>query len=493
MINIKNGIKVALGMTKRYYTNNGRGMLKEYVYTKYRISLPHIDNVKYDDLYLSSPNKEDLYVFTKKIPIFLRYLKLITSLENRNNDFVEFARRCENGLTIEKDIYLTKEELIHLMFINGYTQKETNALDLAFNNNYQFHYPEIAILFDLNEEDVYKFCLKKRSENPETLFHLKYFKEKNMLSSYGLIFVFLYFGLNNVVLSNAWFLSKTIPFFSVFYMLASYFYKDIWNFINKEKNLMIEQNIQNKLLAEDIIYNQLKLFSKDTECSSHLKHFKEYCNVLIKYYRKAFINENKQNIHEHLEKKLNEIYNSEQQYKNSLKNILITEIIKKTYEHVQNDQNFYNAILNDSINNIQNNTNNDTLVNYVKTQINFVKNENNNNPIVKNILNQYELKKKDYLNQYVVHKDELNAIKNIITKCGHDITKLNKEDYDNLIKLYTNINNRFGFYVNDNDIPLIIPKDDEAKNLTENINFIIQQSNKLFHEKKLVSFLKSFQ
>ncbi|CAD2104178.1 conserved Plasmodium protein, unknown function [Plasmodium vinckei] len=493
MINIKNGIKVALGMTKRYYTNNGRGMLKEYVYTKYRISLPHIDNVKYDDLYLSSPNKEDLYVFTKKIPIFLRYLKLITSLENRNNDFIEFARRCENGLTIEKDIYLTKEELIHLMFVNGYTQKETNALDLAFNNNYQFHYPEIAVLFDLNEEDVYKFCLKKRSENPETLFHLKYFKEKNMLSSYGLIFVFLYFGLNNVVLSNAWFLSKTIPFFSVFYMLASYFYKDIWNFINKEKNLMIEQNMQNKLLAEDIIYNQLKLFSKDTECSAHLKHFKEYCNVLIKYYRKAFINENKKNIHEHLEKKLNEIYNSEQQYKNSLKNILITEIIKKTYEHVQNDQNFYNAVLNDSINNIQNNTNNDTLVNYVKTQINFVKNENNNNPIVKNILNQYELKKKEYLNQFVVHKDEHNAIKNIITKCNLDISKLNKEDYDNLIKLYTTINNRFGFYVNDNDIPLIIPKDDEAKNLAENINFIIQQSNKLFHEKKLVSFLKSFQ
>ncbi|ETB57723.1 hypothetical protein YYC_04548 [Plasmodium yoelii 17X] len=493
MIKIKNGIKVGLGLTKRYYTNNGRGMLKEYVYTKYRISLPHIDNVKYDDLYLSSPNKEDLYVFTKKIPIFLRYLKLITSLENRNNDFIEFAKRCENGLTIEKDVYLTKEELINLMFINGYTKKESNALDLAFNHNYKFHYPEIAILFDLNEEDVYKFCLKKRSENPENLFHLKYSKEKNMLSSYGLIFVFLYFGLNNVVLSNAWFLSKTIPFFSVFYMLASYFYKDIWNFLNKEKNLMIEQNIQNKLLAEDIIYNQLKLFSKDTECSSHLKHFKEYCNVLIKYYRKAFINENKKNIHEHLEKKLNEIYNSEQQYKNSLKNILVTEIIKKTYEHVQNDQNFYNAVLNDSINNIQNNTNNDTLVNYVKTQINFVKNENNNNPIVKNILNQYELKKKEYLNQFVVHKDEVNSIKNIIAKCNLDINKLNKEDYDNLIKLYTTINNRFGFYVNDNDIPLIIPKDNESKNLTENINFIIQQSNKMFHEKKLVSFLKFFQ
>ncbi|SBT35337.1 hypothetical protein, conserved in Apicomplexan species [Plasmodium ovale wallikeri] len=494
MLRIKNKIRVDILLTKRYYTNNSRGILKEYVYTKYRISLPHINNVKYDDLYLSSPSKHDLYVFTKKVPIFLRYLKLITSLENRNNDFVEFAKRCENGLTIEKDIYLTKEELLELMFINGFSKKEMNAFDLAFSNNYSFHYPEISVLFQLNEEDVYKFCLKKRSENPEKLFHLKYIKEKNMLSSYGLIFVFLYFGLNNVVLSNAWFLSKTIPFFSVFYMLASYFYKDIWNFLNKEKNLMIEQNIQNKLLAEDIIYNQLKLYSKDTECSSNLKFFKDYCNVLVKCYRKAYIHNEKRKIHENMEKKLKEIHNAEVSYKNSLQNILVEEIIKKTYDIVKTDTNFYNAVLNDSINNIKNvnDSNNDTLIKHVKNELSFIKNLNTQNPLVKNILDQYEKKKDEYLKQYVVHKEEVNVLKAIISKCGSDIHKLNKNDYQELLKLYHAINNRFGFYVNDDDVASITWKDADSKNLADQANRAITEANRIFHEKKLAAFLKAF-
>ncbi|CRH00121.1 vacuolar membrane protein-related, putative [Plasmodium relictum] len=493
MLKIKNKINLINFISKRYYTNNSKGISKEYVYTKYRISLPYINNVKYDDLYLSRPNKEDLYVFTKKIPIFLRFLKLITSLENRNKDFIEFAKRCENGLTIEKDVYLTKEELLELMFINGYSKKEMNAFDLAFNNNYEFHYPEISVLFQLDEEDVYKFCLKKRSEYPEKLFHLKFLKDKNMLSSYGLIFVFLYFGLNNVVLSNAWFLSKTIPFFSVFYMLASYFYKDIWNFLNKEKNLMIEQNMNNKLLAEDIIYNQLKLYSKDTDCSSNLINFKDYSNKLINNYRKAYINEQKKKVQENLEKKLNEIYNIEMNYKNSLQNILLEEIIKKIYHNIKTDNNFYNSILNDSINNIRNINENDTLINHVRNELDSIKSLNKQNPLIKNILNQYELKKEEYLNQYAIQKEEVDKIKNIINKCNMNINKLNTNDYNDLLNLFHNINNRFGFYVNDDEVSKLTPRDEESKKIIDNINKAIYDTNKSFNEKKLVAFLKAFQ
>ncbi|KJP85017.1 hypothetical protein AK88_05344 [Plasmodium fragile] len=493
MLRVTGRIRGEVVPLRRHYTNNSRGMLKEYVYTKYRISLPHISNVKYDDLYLSSPSKDDLYTFTKKVPIFLRYLKLITSMENRNEDFVEFARRCESGLTTQKDIYLTKEELLDLMFLNGYSKKEINALDLAFTNSYEFHYPEIAALFKLEEEDVYKFCLKKRSENPEKLFHLKFMKEKNLLSSYGLIFVFLYFGLNNVVLSNAWFLSKTIPFFSVFYMLAAHFYKEIWDFLNKEKNLMIKQNEDNKLAAEEIIYNQLKLYSKDTECSAHLSNLKEYCNELIKCYRRAYINEERKRIHEQLEQKLNEIYNAEVKYKNSLQQILVQEIVKMTYEKVESDSNFYNSILNDSINNIKGITQDDTLIKHVKTQLNFVKELDKQNPLVKNILAQYEHKKEGYVNQFVVHKDEANKVKAITSKCGLDLNKLNKEDYGELLKLYGAINNRFGFYTNDEEISAVVPRDEDSKHAADTLNRAIANANRQMRERNLVAFMQAFQ
>ncbi|EUD65391.1 hypothetical protein C922_04131 [Plasmodium inui San Antonio 1] len=493
MLRVKGKIRGEVVPLRRHYTNNSRGMLKEYVYTKYRISLPYISNVKYDDLYLSRPSRDDLYTFTKKMPIFLRYLKLITSMENRNEDFVQFAKRCESGLTTEKDIYLTKEELLDVMFLNGYSKKEINALDLAFTNKYKFHYPEIAALFNLEEEEVYKFCLKKRSENPEKLFHLKYMKDKNLLSSYGLIFVFLYFGLNNVVLSNAWFLSKTIPFFSVFYMLASHFYRDIWNFLNKEKKLMIEQNEENKLAAEQILYNQLKLYSKDTECSANLTNFKQYCNELIRNYKRAYINEERKRIHDQLEKKLNEMYNAEVKYKSSLQKILVEEIVKMTYQKVQSDPSFYKSILNDAINNIRGITQDDTLIKHVKNQLSCVKQMDKENPLVKNILTQYEVKKEGYLNQFVVQKDEANKVRAIISKCGLDLNKLNQEEYGELLKLYVDINSRFGFYINDEEIPAVVPRDDESRRAADSVNRAIAQANRHTRERNLVAFMQAFQ
>lgn len=489
----KNKAKGSLFIKKCYYTNNSKGWLMEYVYTKYRISLPNIENVKYDDIYLSCPSRDDFYVFTKKVPIFLRYLKLITSLENRTNDFIDFTKKCENGLNVEKDVYLTKEELLDIMFINGYSTKEMNALDLSFCSTYQFHYPEISVLFNLDEEDVYKYCLKKRSENPQTLVHLKYEKEKNMLSSYGLIFVFLYFGLNNLVLCNAWFLSKTIPFFSVFYMLGSYFYKDIQKYINKDINLMIDENNKNKLLAEDIIYKQLKLFSKDTECTEQLISFKQYCNVLIKKYTHSYINFQKNKIVETLEKKLKEIYNDEQNYKNSLQNILIEEIIKKIYEKIKTDKTFADSILNDGINNIQNINQNDTLINYVKSELQNIQKMDQKNSIVTKVLEQYELKKQQYLAKYIIHTHELNQIKNIINKSKLNINNLNHIEYNELLQLFNTINNRFGFYVNDDSISNITSSDSESKSFTQQINKFIIDTNKSFQHKKLVAFLREFQ
>lgn len=497
MHKLRGRINVSCLLCKRFYTNNSKGAIKDYVYTKYRIALPHIDNVKYDDLYLSMPNREDLHVFSKKIPIFLRFLKLITSLENRNKDFIEFAKRCENGLTVERDVYLTKEELLENMFINGYSKREINAFDLAFTKNYEFHYPEISVLFQLDEEDVYKYCLKKRSENPEKLFHLKFLKPKNMLSSYGLIFVFLYFGLNNFVLCNAWFLSKTIPFFSVFYMLASYFYKDIWNYLNKEKKLMLENNVNTRLSAEDILYNQLKLYSKDTECSSHLLSFKNYTEELIKQYRRAYINEQKRKVTEHIEKKLHEIHMDEKNFQDSLKSIIVNELINDITYLMKTNNKFYDDVFYDALNSIGNKTQSsnkeDTLIKHVRDGLSALKTLNKQNSFVKRVLEQYDTKKNEYVNKYVVHKEEINKIKEIGRKCNMDISKLNATDYNELLKLFYNINDRFGFFVDTTETDQIVARDEEAKPLVNKLNMLIANSNKTMREKQLVAFMKEFQ
>lgn len=276
-------------------------------------------------------------------------------------------------------------------------------------------------------------------------------------------------------------------------MLGSYFYKDIQKYINKDINLMIDENNKNKLLAEDIIYKQLKLFSKDTECTEQLISFKQYCNVLIKKYTHSYINFQKNKIVETLEKKLKEIYNDEQNYKNSLQNILIEEIIKKIYEKIKTDKTFADSILNDGINNIQNINQNDTLINYVKSELQNIQKMDQKNSIVTKVLEQYELKKQQYLAKYIIHTHELNQIKYIINKSKLNINNLNHIEYNELLQLFNTINNRFGFYVNDDSISNITSSDSESKSFTQQINKFIIDTNKSFQHKKLVAFLREFQ
>merc|ERR1712242_8798 len=40
------------------------------------------------------------------------------------------------------------------MWKNGYSESERNAISSAFPSDYKFHYPELAVLFDLAEEDT---------------------------------------------------------------------------------------------------------------------------------------------------------------------------------------------------------------------------------------------------------------------------------------------------------------------------------------------------
>lgn len=52
-----------------------------------------------------------------------------------------------------------------MMWKNGYSEAERNALQFTFPMDYKFHYPELSALFDLPEEDTYKYCMRARIES----------------------------------------------------------------------------------------------------------------------------------------------------------------------------------------------------------------------------------------------------------------------------------------------------------------------------------------
>ncbi|CAK9095390.1 unnamed protein product [Durusdinium trenchii] len=133
--------------------------------TKYHIVKPYKDGVDYDDFLVALPERDHLASFTKEVPLFLRYLKVVTDQEGRPEAFKSFFERAKSGLVVESDVYITTDELVAVMWKNGYSDSERNAIQFTFPSDYKFHYPELSAMFDIPEEDTYKFCMRTRIED----------------------------------------------------------------------------------------------------------------------------------------------------------------------------------------------------------------------------------------------------------------------------------------------------------------------------------------
>eukprot|EP00921_Rhytidocystis_pertsovi_P009321 GHVQ01015007.1.p1 GENE.GHVQ01015007.1~~GHVQ01015007.1.p1 ORF type:complete len:563 (+),score=61.86 GHVQ01015007.1:52-1740(+) len=323
--------------TRNFVNLTGGWMKKEVQYTKYRISKPMTDNSMFDDMYLSDPQRSDFVKFTKETPVFLRFLKLVCDLETRPTAFVNFAKRCEEGLIVEKDVYITKAELVKCIWKNGFTDAEINAFEIAFPLDYKFHYPELAVLFDLSEEDCYKYCIRQRASNPEDLVELKYKKPANLLSSYGLLFLVAWNGLSNQVFSNAWFYTKTLPFGAVFFMLAAYFSREIRAFVTKHSKEAAEQSLFVKQKYDETLYTQMKKYANDARCLEFLSDFKVDVQRQLAKYHEALTEQHQRQLVDCLTQKLISIQQSERAIQGSLQEVMVREVVNVFKESFSRD------------------------------------------------------------------------------------------------------------------------------------------------------------
>ena len=55
--------------------------------------------------------------------VLRNYLKIVTDHEKRPQDFADFLKRARDGLNVEADVYVTTEELLSVMWQNGYADK----------------------------------------------------------------------------------------------------------------------------------------------------------------------------------------------------------------------------------------------------------------------------------------------------------------------------------------------------------------------------------
>ncbi|KAL8271928.1 hypothetical protein Esti_004052 [Eimeria stiedai] len=430
---------------------------KKVQYTKYRIAKPWTLDTQFDDIILSEPSKEAFARFTKEAPLFLRFLKLITDVEKRPRAFIDFAKRCENGLVVEKDVYITKEELMKCIWENGFSQNEMNAFEFAFPADYKFHYPELAVLFDLPEEDCYKYCIRQRAKTPEKLVEIKYEKPKNLLSSYGLCFLGVWFGFSNQVLSNAWFYSKTFPFGAVFYMLASYFYRNIREFFWKEERALTQSAKDQKDAGEELLYRQMKKYASDARCLECLSSFKGEVQQQLAEYHSAVVEELRQRLVERVTSKLAAIQQAERTIEGSLQEVIVRETVDSFQKQFAADSKQQDAALKLAIQSIAGDAPSmDPAGAHFLASLRELGKANleksaakADGSVIERVAAVFQRREQEFLETFTVSLQEGAEVKELLKNCisgdEYDFSKLSEEQTKRLDVLQETILNRVGF------------------------------------------------
>jgi len=294
--------------------------------TKYHIVKPGKDNVEYDDFLIALPERDHLASFTKEVPLFLRYLKVVTDQESRPEAFAAFLERAKTGLVVESDVYISTEELLALMWKNGYSDSERNAVQFTFPADYKFHYPELSVMFDIPEEETYKFCMRSRMESSHIgeLDHSKV-KRQGLIRDHWLIF------------GTGLFIFKSFPFFNYYFGIkvfgTSMWCYTMWSVLNRfvaktcrrNEYMAAQKTAQDVMDGEDAIVNSMRRFANDAKCVEYLKTFKEDTESKMADYRKALVMKMKDDMTERASKQLQAVASFEANMGSAMQELVVKE------------------------------------------------------------------------------------------------------------------------------------------------------------------------
>jgi len=294
--------------------------------TKYRITKPAKDDVQYDDFLLKLPDRDHLASMSKEVPLFIRYLKAVTEKENRADDFKGFFDRAKNGLTVESDVYVTSEELLAIMWKNGYSDQERNAIQFTFPSDYKFHYPELSALFNIAEEDTYKFCMRTRMDSSH-IGELDYdkVKRKGFLRDHWLIFgtgimIFKYFPFFNYYFGMKVF--GVGLWCTSFWMLLS---RGIANSVRRNEYMAAQKTAQDVMDGEDNIVKAMQRFANDAKCVEYLSDFKGETEGTMGEYKKALVLKMQEDLNFAATKQLQSVAGFEASMGSALQDLIVAE------------------------------------------------------------------------------------------------------------------------------------------------------------------------
>lgn len=424
--------------------------------TKYNIVKPAKENVEYDDFLIALPERDHLATFTKDTPLFIRYLKVVTDQEGRKDDFAAYFERAKGGLTVESDVFISTEELLALMWKNGYSEPERNAVQFTFPADYKFHYPELSVLFNIAEADTYKFCMRTRMENSH-IGELDWskVKRKGFIRDHWLIF-----GTGLVIF-------KYFPFFNYYFGIkvfgTSMWCTTMWMLFNRwiatsvrrNEYMAAQKTAQEVMDGEDAIVDAMKRFANDAKCVEDLSAFKSETEIKVAEYKKAIVMNMREELTERAQKQLQSVAQFEANMGSALQALVVSEAASSFKEKFPSDdamqaQAFACAVKSLSGQSVS--TGDDPVAAHFNQAFAGMANAADAKPdpkgsLAERVAHAQHLKESEFKQTFMVTPQEAAAVKSLAQEAGpeFDFGKLSVESQMKLEGLYATINNKVGF------------------------------------------------
>jgi len=472
--------------------------------TKYRIVKPGREGTVWDDFLLSLPEKDQLAKSSKDVPLFIRYLRVLTDKEERPDDLKAFLLRAKDGLQVESDVYISTEELLAVMWKNGYTEQERNAIQLTFPTDYQFHYPELAVMFNLTEEDCYKFCMRTRMEKSHIgELDADKVKRKGLVRDHWLVFGFGAYVFSAFPFYNYYFILKgfgTGLWFVTGWMLASRFFLRT---AARNEFMAQQKTAQEVMDGESKIMDAMKRFSKDSGCVDNLASFKEDIQQKLTSYRKAIVEKHRLEIAQRAQKQLQNIAIFENQMSHQLQEMVVKETaaaFRSNAQDAKTQEDFMNCALTALAGNPLENDPITQQFNEAMLQLQHIDlmtaPSSRDGSIVERVAYAMQGREKEFRSSFMVTAQEAQEVRSLAQKAqsgsGYDFTQLSETDSARLDKLFAQINTKVGFYVPQETLKPLEVRGDETDSYISTVNDEINSTNARARHERLSSFALAF-
>lgn len=478
--------------------------------TKYAIVRPGKEGVEWDDFLIALPERDHLASFTKEVPLFIRYLKVVTDKEGRPEAFQAFLERAKSGLVVESDVFISTEELLALMWKNGFSDSERNAIQFTFPSDYKFHYPELSVLFDLSEEDTYKFCMRTRMESSH-IGELDWdkVKRRGLIRDHWLIF------------GTGLFIFKTFPFFNYYFGVkvfgTSMWCWTMWSLMNRmiakacrrNEYMAAQKTAQDVMDGEDAIVMAMKRFANDAKCVQYLEGFKAETESKVGAYRGALVQKMKDDLSERALKQLQAIATFEAGMGSAMQELIVREAANSFRETFPANQAMQDKALEAAVKSLggdQLAPGDDPVAVHFETAFKSVQGVDlmsvKGNPkgsLAERVAFAQQAKETEFQQTFMVTAEEAAEVKAITNKVksgtSYDFSKLTKEASERLDALYAAINAKVGFSLPETlgTKPIATPSDAAATPYVEKVNAQLAAANAQLRHARLTAFAQSFQ